>query len=226
MVVPNRLVVRGGREMLEARHPITGDDMTVRLDDLDGFEIAPGRAASGRTCLWWRCTPMSRASATGAREKIPVGRECWWISATRGELARHDLWVSEPATTNNRMALRSVIESLGALSRKGGRFRIVFCTDSRYIVDGMSQWVHDWIRRGWTRKTGPIENLGLWQLAVSVAAPHVIQWRWVRGHAGHAQTNTRTISRCGPPPRSALRRGSRRPASKRGLRHEKVGTAR
>ena len=104
-----------------------------------------------------------------------------------GELVRHDLWVSEPATTNNRMALRSVIESLGALARKGGRFRIVFCTDSRYIVDGMSQWVHDWIRRGWTRKTGPIENLGLWQSAVSVAAPHVIQWRWVRGHAGHAQ---------------------------------------
>jgi ribonuclease HI len=105
----------------------------------------------------------------------------------RGELVRHDLWVSEAATTNNRMALRSVVESLGALARKGRHFRVVFCTDSRYIVDGMSHWVHDWIRRGWKRKSGPIENLELWQLAVRAAAPHVIQWRWVRGHAGHAQ---------------------------------------
>lgn len=104
-----------------------------------------------------------------------------------GTIVRRDLWVSEPATTNNRMALRSVIEAFAALSRKGRRFRVVFTTDSRYIVDGMTRWVHDWARRGWRRKTGTIENLALWQEAVRVAAPHVVQWRWVRGHAGHAQ---------------------------------------
>lgn len=102
-------------------------------------------------------------------------------------LVRRDLWVSEPATTNNRMALRSVIEPLTALSRKGRRFRVVFTTDSRYIVDGMTVWVHDWARRGWKRKAGPIENLALWQQALEAAAPHAVQWRWVRGHAGHAQ---------------------------------------
>lgn len=102
-------------------------------------------------------------------------------------LVRRDLWVSEPATTNNRMALRSVIESMRALSRKGRRFRVVFTTDSRYIVDGMTQWVHDWARRGWSRKAGPIENLALWREAVDAAARHAVHWRWVRGHAGHAQ---------------------------------------
>lgn len=102
-------------------------------------------------------------------------------------LIRRDLWLSEPATTNNRMALRSVIESMRALGRKGRRFRVSFTTDSRYIVDGMTRWVHDWARRGWTRKTGPIENLELWRQAVEAAAPHSVQWRWVRGHDGHAQ---------------------------------------
>ena len=102
-------------------------------------------------------------------------------------LVRRDLWISEPATTNNRMALRSVIESMTALGRKGQRFRVSFTTDSRYIVDGLTQWVHDWARRGWTRKTGPIENLELWRQAVVAASPHAVHWRWVRGHAGHAQ---------------------------------------
>jgi ribonuclease HI len=103
------------------------------------------------------------------------------------EIVRRDVWVAEPATTNNRMALRSVIETFGALSRKTRQFRVVFTTDSRYIVDGMTQWVHDWARRGWRRKAGTIENLELWQQAVGAAAEHQVDWRWVRGHAGHAQ---------------------------------------
>lgn len=104
-----------------------------------------------------------------------------------GTLLRRDLWVAERATTNNRMALRSVIETFRALSRKGTTFRVLFTTDSRYIVDGMTTWVHDWARRGWRRKSGTIENLELWHLAVDVASPHDVSWRWVRGHAGHAQ---------------------------------------
>ncbi len=103
------------------------------------------------------------------------------------EPVRRDLWVSETATTNNRMALRSVIEAMKAVSRKGQRFRIDFTTDSRYIVDGMTRWVHDWARRGWTRRSGPIENLDLWREAVSEAARHQVRWNWVRGHHGHAQ---------------------------------------
>ena len=92
-------------------------------------------------------------------------------------LVRRALWVSEPATTNNHMALRSVIEACRALSRKGNRCRVVFTTDSRYIVDGMTRWVHDWARRGWKRKTGAIENLDLWQEAVRTAFGHDVEWR-------------------------------------------------
>ncbi len=102
-------------------------------------------------------------------------------------LVRRDLWISEPATTNNRMALRSVIESLSELGGKGKRFRIVFTTDSRYIVDGMRQWVHSWARQGWKRKSGAIENLALWHEAVGAVDGHEVAWRWVRGHDGHAQ---------------------------------------
>jgi len=76
-----------------------------------------------------------------------------------GTIVRRDIWLSEPSTTNNRMALRSVIESLRAVGAKGAQFDIIFTTDSRYIVDGMTQWVHAWARQGWKRKSGAIENL-------------------------------------------------------------------
>ena len=104
-----------------------------------------------------------------------------------GLVVRRDLWVSEPATTNNRMALRSVTEAMRAIGAKGGRFRVCFTTDSRYIVDGMTNWVHGWARNGWKRKTGPIENLELWHDAIDACEGHAIAWRWVRGHVGHAQ---------------------------------------
>jgi|SRR5690242_16670491 len=110
----------------------------------------------------------------------------YWNSATE-RLTRFDYWVSEPGTTNNRMALRSVIEAFRAISRKGTRFRVVFTTDSQYLVKGMTEWVHGWSARGWKRKGGEIENLALWQAAVVEASKHVVEWRWVRGHVGHPQ---------------------------------------
>ncbi len=102
-------------------------------------------------------------------------------------LSRFDYWISEPATTNNRMALRSALEAFRAISRKGSHFRILFTSDSQYLVKGMSDWVFGWIARGWRRKEGPIENLDLWQDAVDAARGHQLQWRWVRGHVGHPQ---------------------------------------
>jgi ribonuclease HI len=104
-----------------------------------------------------------------------------------GAIARYDYWVSEPATTNNRMALRSVIEAFRVLSAKGRRLRVVFTSDSQYLVKGMTEWVHGWAMRGWRRREGEIENLSLWLDAVEAARGHDVQWRWVRGHAGHAQ---------------------------------------
>ena len=106
-----------------------------------------------------------------------------------GSLTRWDYWVSEPATTNNRMALRSAIEAVRAISRKGVRFRVVFTSDSQYLVKGMDEWVRGWMARGWKRKEGPILNLELWQEAVDVVRTggHQLDWRWVRGHEGHPQ---------------------------------------
>ena len=105
----------------------------------------------------------------------------------RTRLVRRDLWVSEPAATNNRMALRSVIEAFRALGKKGRALRVVFTTDSRYIVDGMKSWVHQWEKRGWRRRTGEVENLELWHEAVRAVGTQLVEWRWVRGHAGHPQ---------------------------------------
>jgi ribonuclease HI len=104
-----------------------------------------------------------------------------------GRLQRFDYWVSEPSTTNNRMALRSVIEAFRILSRKGTLFRVTFTSDSQYLVKGMREWVHGWMARGWRRKEGAIENLDLWQEAVEAVRSHQVDWRWVRGHAGHTQ---------------------------------------
>ncbi len=100
---------------------------------------------------------------------------------------RRDYFTSDPDTTNQRMALRSAIEGLNLLSKPS---RIVFSSDSNYLITGMTEWVHAWARRGWRRKGGAIENLGLWTELVVAAARHYhgnkgIAWRWVRGHAGH-----------------------------------------
>ena len=110
-----------------------------------------------------------------------------WIHPESGELRRWDYWISEPHTTNNRMALRSVIEAFRELGKRNRPFRVVFTSDSRYIVDGMRSWVPGWISRGWRRKGGPILNLELWREAVAAVNAHECEWKWVRGHVGHPQ---------------------------------------
>jgi ribonuclease HI len=97
---------------------------------------------------------------------------------------RRDYWTSEPDTTNNRMAIRSALIPLAALKRPS---RVVLTSDSRYLVDAMSRWVHGWAARGWRRKDGEVENLALWKELLAVARRHRLQWRWVKGHAGHPQ---------------------------------------
>jgi ribonuclease HI len=109
------------------------------------------------------------------------------VDPESGKVVRYDYWISEPATTNNRMALRSVIEGFRELSRMGNPLRVVFTSDSKYIVEGMRSWVAGWIARGWKRKGGPIENLELWKQAVGATIPFETQWNWVRGHNGQPQ---------------------------------------
>ena len=99
-----------------------------------------------------------------------------------GSWNRRDYWISEPATTNNRMALRSAIEAFGHLTRPS---RVLFVSDSQYLVKGMSEWVPAWKARGWARKGGPIQNLEMWQELEETVIGHQVEWQWVRGHAGH-----------------------------------------
>ena len=100
-------------------------------------------------------------------------------------IARRDLYFSSPDTTNNRMALEGATRTLATLKPKGAASRIVFVSDSQYLVKGMSEWVDGWRARGWRRKGGKIENLELWQELVETAAAFSMDWKWVRGHAGH-----------------------------------------
>jgi ribonuclease HI len=104
-----------------------------------------------------------------------------------GELVQFDYWISAPATTNNQMAIRSAIEALRIVSANGERQAVVFTSDSQYLVKGMREWVPGWIRRGWRRKAGAVENLALWQELAAAARTHDVDWRWVRGHEGHPQ---------------------------------------
>ena len=109
------------------------------------------------------------------------------VNTATERLTRWDYWIAEPSTTNNRMALRSAIEAFRVIGRKGGRFRVLFTSDSQYLVKGMTEWVYGWASRGWRRTEGASETLALWQELVSVASSHRVQWQWVRGHAGHPQ---------------------------------------
>jgi len=100
------------------------------------------------------------------------------------EWIRKDYWLSEPATTNNRMAIRSASEGLRLLRRP---CRVVFTSDSQYLVRGMNEWIAGWVRRNWKRKDGPVSNTDLWKALLPEARRHQVQWVWVRGHAGHPQ---------------------------------------
>jgi ribonuclease HI len=104
---------------------------------------------------------------------------------TSARIERRDLFIHAPATTNNRMALSGAIAALQLLSRKENRLRVLFVSDSEYLVKGVREWAPGWERRNWTRKGGAIENLELWQALVQSLTRHEAQLTWVRGHAGH-----------------------------------------
>ena len=99
--------------------------------------------------------------------------------------ARWDFFESSPNTTNQKMALAGAIAVLEWLRRRWQLVDAVYVSDSEYLIKGMSEWIKDWQARGWKRKGGAIENLELWQKLVQAAAGHMVEWRWVRGHAGH-----------------------------------------
>src|SRR5271169_229465 len=91
----------------------------------------------------------------------------------------------EPGTTNNRMELMAAISALEALTRS---CRVRLHTDSRYVRDGITTWIHDWKRRNWrTADKKPVKNVDLWQRLSAALEPHQVEFLWVRGHAGHPE---------------------------------------
>ncbi|RPJ48361.1 MAG: ribonuclease HI [Betaproteobacteria bacterium] len=94
-----------------------------------------------------------------------------------------ELFGGEPHTTNNRMELTAVIRALEALKR---RCRVRLHTDSKYVQQGISEWIHAWKKRGWkTADRKPVKNDDLWRQLDELAARHDIEWLWVKGHSGH-----------------------------------------
>ncbi|KQX25326.1 MULTISPECIES: ribonuclease HI [unclassified Sphingomonas] len=90
---------------------------------------------------------------------------------------------AENPSTNNRMELMAAIRALEALKRP---CRVKLSTDSRYVMDGLTKWIHGWRKNGWkTADRKPVKNADLWQQLLAAAAPHRIDWVWVKGHAGH-----------------------------------------
>ncbi len=108
-----------------------------------------------------------------------------WGALLRYGDAEKELWGGEPETTNNRMELMAVIRGLETLTRPS---RVIVTTDSQYVKNGITQWIHNWKRNGWkTSAKKPVKNADLWQRLDAATARHDIEWRWVRGHTGHTE---------------------------------------
>ena len=108
-----------------------------------------------------------------------------WGAILRFGVVERELAGGEPVTTNNRMELMAAIAGLEALKRP---CRVRLYTDSQYLRDGITRWLPAWKARGWrTAAKAAVKNIDLWQRLEAAAAPHQIEWHWVRGHAGHPE---------------------------------------
>ena len=105
-----------------------------------------------------------------------------WGAWLRWGAHEKELFGGEPNTTNNRMELTAVIESLALLKKPTP---VAVYTDSEYVKNGITTWIHGWKKRGWrTASNAPVKNIELWQKLDALVAQHTVQWFWVRGHAG------------------------------------------
>jgi ribonuclease HI len=100
-------------------------------------------------------------------------------------LKERELSGGEALTTNNRMELMAAISALEALTRASD---VIVVTDSAYVKNGVTEWIHGWKRNGWrTAGRDPVKNADLWQRLDAAQGRHKVEWRWIKGHAGHAE---------------------------------------
>ena len=108
-----------------------------------------------------------------------------WGALLRYQGREKEIFGGEPHTTNNRMELTAVIEALRLLHRP---CTVHLYTDSKYVQQGITEWIHGWKARGWrTASKAPVKNVDLWQALDEAVMGHQIDWRWVKGHAGHVE---------------------------------------
>lgn len=108
-----------------------------------------------------------------------------WAALLRWGKVERELSGGEPDTTNNRMELMAAIAALEALREP---CNVILTTDSQYVRQGILDWLANWIRRGWKTAGGdPVKNRDLWERLQAAAAPHAVDWRWVKGHSGHPE---------------------------------------
>lgn len=110
-----------------------------------------------------------------------------WAAVLRfGEHAK-EIWGSEKATTNNRMELMAAIKGLEILKEK---CEVIVTTDSEYVKNGITQWIHGWKKRGWVKADkSPVINRDLWEALDFQVSRHATDWRWTKGHANDADNN-------------------------------------
>jgi ribonuclease HI len=105
-----------------------------------------------------------------------------WGVVLQGAGREKELYGGDAQTTNNRMELMAAIQALEALQRPA---RVTLYTDSKYLLDGITKWIHGWQRNGWlTSAKKPVKNDDLWRRLTVAMGPHEIDWKWVKGHAG------------------------------------------
>jgi len=127
--------------------------------------------------------PPVEAFTDGACSGNP-GPGGWGVLLRSG---RHEkeLCGGEAETTNQRMELRAAIEALRALKKPS---HITIYSDSKYVVQGISEWIHNWKKNGWKNASKkPVANDDLWQALDKLASRHQVRWQWVKGHAGHPE---------------------------------------
>ncbi|MEO1553342.1 MAG: ribonuclease HI [Pseudomonadota bacterium] len=105
-----------------------------------------------------------------------------WGALLVSDKRRKEIYGGDPDTTNNRMELMAAIEALNALKKPSA---VTLHTDSTYVKDGLTKWIHGWKKNGWkTAAKKPVKNKDLWQALETACARHDIKWVWVKGHAG------------------------------------------
>ena len=117
-----------------------------------------------------------------------------WGAVLRCDGKERELSGGEKQSTNNRMELMAAIESLNALKRP---CRVSLTTDSVYVRDGITKWIHGWRKNGWrTADRKPVKNAELWQALLAATEPHRVEWHWVKAHYGHAENERADALAC------------------------------